>query len=174
MTKVKIFFLASAAVGFFSLIGCSKSNNTSAPTSVYHSPWQTITMAPTDAGDTAYTGTISASKVTAAVVNGGAVLTYLGQPGFPAAGDTAAESSIDFGLYTTLVPGSIDLLSLGYLNDFSTSNFGFLFRYIVIPGNVLATTGLTRQELKSMNYTEVTKALNSTSKQAPSPSLTTQ
>lgn len=133
----------------------------------------TITMSATDAGDTAFTGTVSASNITAAIVSGGAVLTYLGEPGYPAAGDTAAESAVDFGLYSTLVPGSIELESFGYENDFSTVNSGFLIRYIVIPGNVLATTGLTRQQLKSMNFTEVTKALHPASSQSPSPALTT-
>jgi hypothetical protein len=125
-------------------------------------------MAPTDAGDTIYTGTVSASHITASIVHSGAVLTYLGIPGDPAAGDTAAESAIDYGLYTTLVTGSIQLTSLGYLNDFTTSTgpYGFVFRYVVIPGTVLATTKLTPQQLKSMNYAEVTKLLGTVTKNA--------
>jgi hypothetical protein len=156
---VKIFFLSVIVIGLFSMIGCSKSNNstTVVKDSVYYSPWLTITMSPTNAGDTTFTGTVSASTVTASIVHSGAVLTYLGEPGYPAAGDTAAESAVDFGLYATLVTGSIQLSS--FFNDFSTSNSGFVFRYVVIPGTVLATTKLTPQQLKAMNYTEVTKLL---------------
>jgi hypothetical protein len=168
--KVKILFLAAFVIGAVSMFSCSKSNNsTSTKDSVYYSPWQTVSMEPTDAGDTAYTGTISASKITASILNSGAVLTYLGDAGFPGTGDTAAESAVDFGLYSTLVPGSIEIQSFGYLNDFS----GTLFRYVVIPGTVLETTGLTRQQLKSMSFTEVTNTLHSASTKTSSPSLTT-
>jgi hypothetical protein len=169
---VKISILAVILVGLFSLVGCSKSNNSSTVVkdSVYYSPWLTITMAPTDAGDTIFTGAISASHVTASILSSGAVLTYLGSPGYPAAGDTAAESTLDYGLLTTLVPGGIQLLSFGLGSDFSTTNSGFLIRYVVIPGTVLATTKLTPQQLKSMNYAEVTKLLGTVTKNAtPTP-----
>jgi hypothetical protein len=174
--KVKILFLAAFVIGLFSVIGCSKSNNTTTVVkdSVYYSPWLNISMSPTDAGDTAFTGTISASRVTATIVSSGAVLTYLGEPGTPSTGDTAAESAVDFGLYTSLVPGSIELLSLGYGADFSTDNSGFVFRYVIIPGTVLETTKLTPQQLKSMSYTEVTKLLNTAGKTGSSPTLSTQ
>jgi len=165
---VKISLLAAFVIGLFSLIGCSKSSNstTVVKDSVYYSPWMTIAMLPTDAGDTAYGETVSASNITAAIVSGGAVLTYLGEPGYPSTGDTAAESAIDYGLYSIIVTGGIQLSSFGYGNDFSTNNSGFLFRYVVIPGTVLATTKLTPQQLKSMNYTEVTKLLGTVTKQA--------
>jgi hypothetical protein len=38
---------------------------------------------------------------------------------------------------------------------------------------VLETTGLTRTQLKSMNFTEITNVLNKASKQASSPAITT-
>lgn len=168
MRTVKISILAVILVGLFALVSCSKSNNstTVVKDSVYYSPWLTIAMAPTDAGDTIYTETISASHVTASIVRGGAVISYLGEPGFPATGDTAAESATDFGLFTTVAPGSVELSSFGLGNDFSTSNSGLVFRYVVIPGTVLATTKLTPQELKSMSYTEVTKLLGTGTKNA--------
>jgi hypothetical protein len=168
--KAKILFLAALAIGLVSMFSCSKSNNsTSTKDSVYYSSWMTIAMSPTDGGDTAYTGTISASRITATILSSGAVLTYLGSPGFPGTGDTAAESAVDFGLYSTLVPGSIEIQSFGYLNDFT----GALFRYVVIPGTVLETTGLTRQQLKSMSFTEVTNTLHSASTKTSSPSIST-
>ena len=175
MRTVKIFFLAVIVIGLFSMIGCTKNNNstTVVKDSVYYSPWLTITMAPTDAGDTTFAGTVSASTVTASIVHSGAVVTYLGIPGDPAAGDTAAESAVDFGLYSTLVTGGIQLLSFGG-NDFSTSNSGFVFRYVVIPGTILAGTKLTPQQLKSMSYTEVTKLLNTAGKTGSASPLNTQ
>jgi hypothetical protein len=100
-------------------------------------------------------------------------LTYLGSLGYPNAVDTAAESAVDFGLYSTLLPASIELESYGYMDDFSTDVSQFLFRYVVIPGTVLETTGLTRTQLKSMNFTEITNVLNKASKQASSPAITT-
>jgi hypothetical protein len=173
---VKFLFLAAIVIGLFSMIGCTKNNNstTVVKDSVYYSPWTTIAMSPTDAGDTIFTGTISASHITASIVSSGAVLTYLGEPGNPATGDTAAESTVDFGLYTTMVTGSIQLLSFGAGSDFSTSNSGFVFRYVVIPGTVLATTKLTPQQLKAMNYTEVTKLLNTAGKTGSASPLSTQ
>ena len=173
--KVSILVVAALAIGVVSMVSCSKSGSTTITTkdSVYYSPWMTISMSPTDAGDTAYVETISASSVTAAVVSGGAVLTYLGEPGYPSAGDTAAENAIEFGLTTTLIPGSIELESYGYLNDFSTGNSTLLVRYVVIPGTVLETTGLTRQQLKSMNFTEVTNTLHLASTKSSSPTIST-
>jgi hypothetical protein len=175
--KAKILFpiLVTLTIGAVSMISCSKSNNstTVVKDSIYYSPWENIVMSPTDGGDTIYTGTISASSITETILSSGAVMTYLGEPGYPSAGDTAAEIAVDYGLYCTEVPGAIDLTSLGYLNDFSTGNYGFLFRYVVIPGTILETTGLTRQQLKSMSFTEVTKALNAASTHASSPSLST-
>jgi hypothetical protein len=173
--KAKVLFLAAFAIGAVSMFSCSKSNNNSTSTkdTVYYSPWLTITMAPTDAGDTAFAGTISAASITATILSNGAVITYLGEPGYPSTGDTAVESAVDFGLYSTLVPGSIQLQSFGYGNDFSTSNSGFVFRYVVIPGTVLETTGLTRQQLKSMSYTEVTNTLHAASTKTSSPALPT-
>lgn len=165
MRTVKISLLAVIVIGLFSLVGCSKSGSTTVvKDSIYYSPWLSITMLPTNAGDTTFAENVSASTVTASVVHSGAVLTYLGEPGYPAAGDTAAESAIDFGLYATLVTGSIQLTS--FFADFSTSNSGLVFRYVVIPGTVLATTKLTPQQLKSMSYTEVTKLLGTRTKNA--------
>jgi hypothetical protein len=176
VSKLKFPLVAAAIIGFASLLaGCKKTTTTQVVSkdTVYYSPWMTISMNPTDAGDTAYTETVSASSITASVLSGGAVLTYLGSPGYPNAGDTAAESAVDFGLYSTLLPASIELESYGYMDDFSTDVSQFLFRYVVIPGTVLETTGLTRTQLKSMNFTEITNVLNKASKQASSPAITT-
>ena len=174
MRKVTIFFLTATVIGFFSLIGCSKSNNnnnSSGKDSIYYSPWMTITMLPTDAGDTIYEENISAPALTSAVAADGAVVGYLGEPGFPSTGDTTVESAIDFGLYTSFTTGSIGLTSFGYLNDFSTSNSSFLYRYVIIPGNVLTTKGLTPKQARSLTYAEITKLFPSQAKETASPTI---
>jgi hypothetical protein len=170
--KLKIFFLASAVVGFFSLIGCSKSSNNNSSSNsdpIYYSAWITIAEQPTNPGDTIFAETISAPKVTSAIVNNGAVLGYLGQPGSPSAGDTTVESGVDFGLYSDFTVGSIDLVSFGL--DFSTSNSGLLYRYVIIPGTTLTTKGLTPMEVRSLSYAEVTKIFGSPAKQTATPTI---
>jgi len=170
--KVTIFFLTATVIGFFSLIGCSKSNNnnnSSGKDSIYYSPWLTITMQPTDAGDTIYEENISAPALTSAVAADGAVVSYLGEPGFPSTGDTTNETALDFGLYTSFVPGTITLTSLGYLNDFT--NYGFLYRYVIIPGNVLTTKGLTPKQARSLTYAEITKLFPPPAKETASPTI---
>jgi hypothetical protein len=171
--KVTIFFLTASIIGFFSLIGCSKSNNNSSSgkDSIYYSPWMTITMSPTDAGDTIYEENISAPAVTAKVVSDGAVVGYLGEPAYPSTGDTTVESAIDFGLYTSFMAGAVDLTSFGYLNDFSTNNSGLLYRYVVIPGNVLTTQGLTPKEARSLTYAEITKLFPPAAKRTATPAI---
>ncbi len=131
----------------------------------------TITMLPTDAGDTIYVDNISAPALTSAVAADGAVVGYLGEPGFPSTGDTTTEAAIDFGLYTSFVPGTISLTSFGYLNDFSTNNYGFLFRYVIIPGNVLTTKGLTPKQARSLTYAEITKLFPSPAKETATPTI---
>lgn len=158
---MKIFFLAVIAIGFISVIGCKKSNNNntvvSGKDSIYYSPWITLSMGFSQidpgTGDSAFEQVIAAKTVTAAIVSHGVVLTYVVQ-GLTNNGDTVisnAESILNPFLYV----GSIDLYGLA---DFS----GALFRYVVIPGNVLTTSSLkdySVQQLKTMSYTEVTGVL---------------
>jgi hypothetical protein len=181
--KAKVLFLAVGAVGFFSLIGCSKSNNStpvSQSDSVYSSGWLNIVMTvETDQnGDTAYTQTFDNSGITAAVVNDGIVLSYIGfsSTSGPTT-DTIAEQALEYNVLTNFQVGSVNIESFppdeGGFGDLSTASTGLFYRYVIVPGTVLATTGLTRQQLKSMNYTEVTKVLHSASSHGSSPALPT-
>lgn len=79
-------------------------------------------------------------------------------------GDTVEEAALEFDIYQTFSVGSI-LLQSNY------DNSGLFYRYVIIPGNVLATTGMTRQQVKNMTYTEVTKVLSNAAKQSSSPSI---
>jgi hypothetical protein len=166
--KIKIFFLAAIVifVGAMTMTSCTKNNTTKVTTdSVYSSNWITLAMT-YNTTDTAYEQTFTNSGVTQNVVNEGIVLGYLGY--VASAGDTVAEIASDYQLYTVFSVNTILLQS--FVGDYS----GALYRYVVVPGGVLTTTKLTPKELKSMSYTEVTKLLNSTAKQASSSALSTQ
>ena len=163
MRKVKIFFLAATVIGFFSLIGCSKSNNNNAShsDSVYTSSWITLSMS-LNTTDSDYEQTISAPAVTSAILNTGVVLgygAYLNNNN-----DTVVESAIEFDMYQTFSVGQI-LLQAGF------DNTDLWYRYVVIPGQVLTTKGLTPLEAKSLSYAEVTKLISPPAKQAASPAI---
>jgi hypothetical protein len=162
--KFKIFFLAAIVIGVFSMIGCTKKTTTTVYTqdSVYSSSW--ITLAMTFSGtDSDYEQTISAPAVTSSILSTGVVLGYGAYVNNN--NDTVEEAALEFDMYQTFSVGSI-FLQAGF------DNSGLFYRYVVVPGNVLAATKLTPAELKSMNYTEVTKLLSTTAKQAVASTLT--
>ncbi len=167
--RKSIFPLATAVCAFIlfiSVVGCKKTttNNTVVQDSIYYSPWIKLAMTPTDAGDTSYYQVINASKVTQNALSRGAVLSYIGIVAYPAKGDTSVQDLLAFNGLTFLSPGSIEVDSYGYKNDLSynSSNANpLLYRYVVIPGNVLASTALhnlTQQQLHSMSLTDIQKA----------------
>jgi hypothetical protein len=162
--KFKIFFLTATIAGIISMIGCTKKTTTTTYTqdSVYSSNW--ITLAMTFNGtDSDYEQTITAPAVTSSILNTGVVLGYGAY--ISSSNDTVEEAALEFDMYQTFQVGSIFLQS-GY------DNTGLFYRYVVVPGNVLAATKLTPIELKSMSYTEVTKLLGTTAKQAAASTLT--
>lgn len=188
MKILKIGFLTAAAIGFIILMGgmtgCTKKTTTTiiTPDSVYSSGWLNFTMtAETDQNnDTAYVSTFTNSKITQAVVNYGIVLSYLGYPsGSGATSDTVAEQALEYDVLTNFQVGSVSIESFpidqGGFGDLSTdnSNSDLYYRYVIVPGSVLTTTGLTRQQLKSLNFTEATKLLQSAQRSASSPVLST-
>ena len=108
------------------------------------------------AGDTLYIQDITASKITANVVSKGAVVAYYGY--VAQSGDTAVFNEAELGYESgvTFATGLIEVT--GYNTDLS----GTLFRYVVIPGNVLTTSfnGMTQQQLNKMSFTDLQKAIN--------------
>lgn len=176
MRTVKISLLAAFVIGLFSLIGCSKSSSStpaSTSDSVYSSGWLTIamTLSIDGNGDSTYTETFTNSAITAAVVDYGVVLSYLGYVQTVGTGtDTSSEQALEFNTLTNYQIGSVTITSFpgdaGGYGDLSTASTGLLYRYVIVPGTVLATTKLTPQQLKSMNYTEVTKLLGTVTKKA--------
>jgi hypothetical protein len=173
---LKISLLAAIVIGFASLTsGCKKTytTNVTSADSVYSSGWLTIDDAiVTDSyGDTAYQQAFSNSAITQAIVSDGVVLSYLGYEasGTGTTTDTVAEAALEFDVYTTYAVGSVTIDSYPY-DDGGYGDLngqGLFYRYVIVPGSVLATTKLTRQQAKSMSYTEITKALAAAKTSSP-------
>jgi hypothetical protein len=160
--KVKIFFLTATVIGFFSLFGCSKSSNSApAADSVFTSSWITLAMN-YNSTDSDYEQQISAPAVTSAILNYGVVLGYGAY--LNNANDTVVESAIEFDMYQTFSVGNI-LLQAGF------DNSGLFYRYVIIPGHVLTTKGLTPMQARSLTYAEVTKLISPAANKATSPSI---
>ena len=170
MSKLKFLLPAAVVIGMF-FVSCKKTttNTTVVKDSIYYSPWIELSMTqdvPT-AGDTVYYQDITASQVTSSIVSTGAVLGYFGYPA--SASDTVIYSEAGMAgiAYLTTIPGTIEVDANYDLSYTPTNSNGYLFRYVVIPGNVLVTSfnGVTQQQLQKMSFTDVQKALNA-SKQA--------
>ncbi|HET6254426.1 MAG TPA: hypothetical protein VFE32_10145 [Puia sp.] len=164
MRKVQIFFLAATVIGFFSLIGCTKNNNTvtKTPDSVYTSKWITLSMLPNYV-DSDYEQKIVAPAITSAILNDGVIMGF-GAYIDPTTQDTVEEAAIEFNMYQTFKVDTV-LLQAGY------DNSGLWYRYVVIPGSVLTTKGLTPAQAKSLNYAEVMKLVGSAAKKSESPTV---
>ena len=56
----------------------------------------------------------------------------------------------------------IELQSYGYKRDYSTTNSGYIYRYVVIPGSVLTTTlkDFSKDQLKKMSFTDIQKMIS--------------
>lgn len=172
MRKLKIFLLAVTVIGFIALSGgCKKTteNITQGTDSVYSSGWLTIDDAAVidSYGDTTYQQTFSNSAITQAIVSDGVVLSYFG---YVSSGtDTAAEAASEFDVFTLYAVGSVTIESLpsdeGGFGDLNGE--GLFYRYVIVPGSVLATTKITKQQAKSMSYTAITKLLSAAKTSSP-------
>ena len=155
-------------IGMISLIGCTKTTNntTVVKDSIYYSHWTELnTQLQVDAqNDSLYVQSITAPSITASIISSGAVIGYYGYPN--GSGDTAmfseAEMSLIVPTQMLVSPGTIQILSVGDLSY--SAQAGYLFRYVVIPGDVLAGTsmnGMTQQQLNKMSFSDVQKAISS-------------
>lgn len=167
MRKLKIFFLAVTVIGFVALSGgCKKTYTTvvESKDTVSTSGWLTIndSVYTDNYGDTIYQETFGNSAITQAIVSNGVVLGYLGE--VISTGDTTASLASEYALYTTFQTGSVTIQSLpndyGGSGDWTTSLSGYYYRYVIVPGSVLATNNLTKQQAKSMSFTQITKLLS--------------
>ena len=117
-----------------------------------------------DSKDSVYYEDFSNKHITASVLSHGAILGYLGYVN--SSGDTIAESPYDFssfGVGQVFSVGAIEVFS-PYPNDLTYSasqGYGYLYRYVIIPANVLSNSSLknlTQQQLQKMSFTDVQKA----------------
>ena len=163
MRKLKIFFLAVTVIGFVALSGgCKKTYTTVVQNkdSVFSSGWLTIsdTLYTDQYGDTSYQETFSPiAALTQSVISDGVVLTYLG---LASGSDTIASLAAENGVQTTYAVGSITIDSEPQDDGGGGIYTGVLFRYVIVPGYVLTTNNLTKQQAKSMSFTQITKLLS--------------
>jgi len=118
-----------------------------------------MTLNPTDSN---YEQTISAPAITSAILNDGVVLgygAYLNQ-----SNDTVVEQALEFDMFQTFSVGNI-LLQSGF------DNSGLWYRYVIIPGHVLTTRGITPVEARSMNYAEIMKTFPPGARKSETPSI---
>ncbi len=158
---------ATVFVIVFSMVSCKKTttNTTVVKDSIYYSPWIAMNMQ-FDATDSIYYETFTNSKLTASVISSGAVLTYYGYP--TGTGDTVIFDQSTMALYTVaqvaFTPDSI-FVQTQYPYDLTYSasqGTGYLFRYVIVPGNVLSSTAyknLSREQLNHLSFTDVSSAL---------------
>jgi hypothetical protein len=80
------------------------------------------------------------------------------------ANDTVVENALEFDMYQTFSVGNI-LLQAGF------DNSGLWYRYVVVPGHVLTTKGLTPMQARSLTYAEITRIISPAAKQGNSPTI---
>lgn len=165
MKKVKILFLACLAIGFYFLTGCSKSNNTNTttktPDSVYTSAWITLAMDSVAASQD-WEQKIVAPAITSAVLQHGVLLGY--GAFLNNNNDTVVNQALEFNMFQTFLVDTVWLQS-GF------NNSGLWYRYVVIPGHVLTTMGLTPMQARSLTYAELTKLIAPAAKKSESPTI---
>ncbi len=149
-----------------SVVSCKKTttNTTVVKDSIYYSSWTPFSMQ-FDATDSIYYEDFNNNAITADIVSHGAVLCYYGYPN--SAGDTVVLDASAFAAFLyvqqSVTVGQLEI-DAPYPNDLTYSaSAGYLFRYVIIPGNVLSNTSLgnfSQQQLSRMSFTDVNKALN--------------
>ncbi len=167
MKNLKLFLLPAVIIGLLSVVGCSKSggNTTVVKTdSVFYSAWIPLKMS-FDNTDSVYFETIAAKSLTQTILSKGVILTYVGYDNLQSVTpDTVVENAADV-LQQYWEVGNITVYA-PYPYDFTwnpTQDLGYLFRYVLIPGSIVASTSIGKYDLKTlkkMTLTDVTKALN--------------
>ena len=153
-------FVVVSLASLFSVSSCKKTYNTVVQDSIYYSPWIPFKMN-YDSQDTLYFQDFAAKKLTAKVISNGVVLGY---GGYPAGKDTVIQSLSEltaiYGVQQILWADTIEVQSFFDLTYTATN--GLLYRYVIIPGNVLATTSLknmSRDQLNKMKFTDIQQAI---------------
>lgn len=169
MRKFKFLVLTCtvSVIAIISLVGCKKTTNntTVVKDSIYYSPWTPMSMT-FDGTDSVYYEVFTNSQLTASVVSHGALLTYYGYP--DGSGDTIVLDQTTMALYSgaqvSFTTDSIEIVT-SYGNDLTynaSQGTGYLFRYVIVPADVLSSTAyknLTREQLNHLSFTDVSKVL---------------
>jgi hypothetical protein len=157
--NLKLLLLLTLGMGSMAMFSCSKSNNSSSSgstsDSVLYSKWIAVVLLQdpvTTPGDTTYEQNISAPAITQAVMDQGAILTYVEFQG-------VVNYPSDFSIFPSFSVGNINLFAA--FGVAATDGLGF--RYVIVPGKT-ATTNVsgslqtfTVAQIKAMNYATITK-----------------
>jgi len=156
---------------FGAMVSCSKSSNnnggsgSSSSDSVLYSNWIPLNMVLVgQASDSNWEQKITASALTASVLNKGLVIVYANETG---SGGQFVNYASDFGIYPTFGSQAIYLDAYGYSGYVLASNqIVDSVRYVIIPGRISTTNAsgnlqtYTPSQLRQMDYGTLSKALN--------------
>jgi hypothetical protein len=155
-----------AAVIVVGMTSCSKSGSTgpagpagpAGPDSVIYSAWISLNT-PFNTTDSLFEGTVSASSLTAGILDSGVILSYINFSQTSVA-DIQPVSALNYFISEDYTVGQINILSTQDLT-------GLPYRYVIVPGSKIAgnsaatrkINGYTTAELKAMSLAQVQQVL---------------
>ena len=139
--------------------GAAGATGPAGPDSVLTSGW--ISLATTqDTGDTLWAQDLAAPLLTQDILDNGVVISYI----------NIVDANNNNNYINVSAAGGLLFETYDVGNIFITSDqdlTGLPYRYVVIPGKVAASNaafiGLTKQQIQTMSYSQVTKALGTSS-----------
>jgi len=148
---------ATGAAGATGATGAAGQNGTNGTDSVLHSAWITLattvdTFTNNGNPDSIFVDTIPATSITQAIIDSGLVVTYV-QNLFNNDGSIVNTLTYAGFMEVDFLVGQINI---EVLSDIS----GAQFRYVVIPGSLLASSvfkGYTKQQIRTMDFATATK-----------------
>lgn len=150
----------------FTVMSCSKGTTgpqgpqgPAGPDSVIYSTWTAINLT-WNATDLAFEQSISAPAITQDILDNGVILSYLDIPS--QSGDQVVDA-LNF-VTTIFSVGNVQLIT-----DSSGEQVvqGEGFRYVIIPGSMLASSALsqyTKGQIKDMSYAQITQLVGDKAK----------
>ena len=139
--------------------GAAGAAGAAGPDSVYYSSWAAVSTpfaGLSGSGDTVFEQVVTASAITQTILDQGMILTYI------QLADGTVSDVADFSSFLDVYygVGTVTLDSYGL----DLSQFGWSVRFVAIPGVVLSGNSIlknyTKEQLKTVNYSVVAKALN--------------
>jgi hypothetical protein len=167
MKKLKL--LAFVFIGLsVAIVSCKKGDTGPAgaagaagpagPDSVYYSSWAAVStpFAGLSGSDSVFEQIVTATAITQTILDQGMILTYI------QLADGTVSDVADFSSFLDVYygVGTVTLDSYGL----DLSQFGWSVRFVAIPGVVLSGNSVlknyTKEQLKTVNYSVIAKALN--------------